>query len=87
MNGIGVWASKGQEGNSQEHKKSRCWVTRCLPCHIYRSFRFKKLSLVITLFLFYFFFSTSSLSKFFQVVKGEVKVFPESSRLIDFNSK
>lgn len=33
MNGIGSLGFKGQEGNSQD-KKSRCLVTRCLPCHI-----------------------------------------------------
>lgn len=54
--------------------------------YIDRSFRLKKLSLIIT-FFFFFFLSTCSLSKFFHLVKGEVKVFPESSGLIDFNLK
>ena len=44
-----------------------------MPCRY--AFQIKTLSLVIILF---FFFWYTSLSKFFKVVKGEVKVFPES---------
>ena len=47
-NEIGTWGFKGEESNSQDDKKSRCLVIRCLPCQPGRSFR-RKLSLVIAL--------------------------------------
>lgn len=52
--------------------------------YIDKSFRLKVISDNNSLSLSLFFML---LSKFFHVVKGEVKVFPESSGVIDFNSK
>ena len=38
-NEIGTWGFKGEEGDSQDDKKGRCGVMRCLPCHAHGSFR------------------------------------------------
>lgn len=29
---IGTWGFKGEESNSQEDEKSRCYIIRCFPC-------------------------------------------------------
>lgn len=41
-NEIGAWGFKAQVSDSQDDKKSRHLVIRCLSCHTDRSFRLKK---------------------------------------------
>lgn len=43
-NGLGAWEFKDEENNLEENnledeRKSRCFIMRCLSCHIDRSFR------------------------------------------------
>ena len=49
--GVRVWGFKGEEDNAQEDEKSKYLVNKCLPCHADKSSWYKKLSLVIALFL------------------------------------
>lgn len=48
---VRVWDSKGEEVNSQGDKKTKCLVNKCLPCHVDKSFWYKKCTLVVALFL------------------------------------